>query len=397
MHRPKHRRPRRRRRLSAPLLLPLACLLGALCACDAEPESSATTDLTGMLHPGTKDLVVKNPFGNRPTFFDFDVVSYGTIARHTFEIENELDRPVTILDALPSCGCLRPTLRYVDARGDVVQSPPGHEKSLTVPPRTRFDLVCEVDTTFIEAMNVDKLVQVRLRTDAPSAPFLAFEMHLIVERPFRAVPAILELGEIAEHGGKSMRCDISAERPGSGETIVAVARVDGPFTASVDKTTNVAGEVYWMLHVTSAPGTPRGPVDGKVVLSTTDPAGDPGAPFEVPVHGRIVADVTPHPGLFAFGGFPAGERRTCKVTLDAVAEGERFAFLGAQLDGIGADKIELKRTPLDPDAQGRARSWTIELTTHTDFPFGAFSGTVAIETDHPRTPKVSIPYTGNAQ
>lgn len=372
-------------------------LLALAAACGKDDQASAKTDLTGLLHPGTKDFVVKNPFGGRPTFFDFQEVAYGTLARHTFQIENELDHPVTVLDALPSCGCLRSTLRYVDAQGNTVQSTPGSESVLTIPAKTRFDLVCEVDTTFIEAMNIDKLVQVRLRTDAPSIPFLSFELHLLVTRPFRAVPAIVELGEIAEHGGKSSRSDVSSEYPGTNAAITGVARVDGPFEASVATTTSVGGETYWMVHVSSVRGTPVGPVDGKIVLSTTDADGKPGAPFEIPVHGRVVPDVVAHPGLFAFGGFPSGERRSCKVSLDAVAEGERFAFLGAQLDGIGADKIELKREPVGADESGKARAWTIELVTHTDFPYGAFSGTVTIDTDHPLVPKVRVPYTGNAQ
>lgn len=379
------------------LLSALACALAL--ACDKPQGTSAgdANDIAGLLHPGTKGLVVQNPFGNRPNFFDFERVSYGTQARHVFQIKNEEPRTTTILDALPSCGCLRPIVQYKNAQGELVVGMRNSETVLAIPAGTTFELICEIDTTFVERMNLDKLVQVRLRTDSTVVPFIAFELHIVVERPFRAVPGIFELGEIARSAGKSAHADVSPESPAQKQRILRVAKVEGPFEASCDAT-HVNGVDYWLVNVSARPDLPLGPVHGRLLLATSGPDGTgEGEPFEIPIHGTVVLDVTPHPGLFAFGSFPTGKQKSCSVTLDAVAAGERFAFLGAQVNGAGADRIRLVRTAIDADANDRASSWTIELTAMTDFPFGAFSGMVDVQTDHPHAPLVRIPYTGSAQ
>lgn len=379
------------------LLSVLTCVLALSCDKPRATPSGGANEIAGLLHPGTKGLVVQNPLGNRPTFFDFGRVSYGTQARHVFQILNEEARDITILDALPSCGCLRPIVQYKNAQGELVIGMRNSETVLTIPAGTTFELICEIDTTFVEQMNLDKLVQVRLRTDSTVVPFIAFELHIVVERPFRAVPNILELGEIAQSAGKTAHSDVSPESPTQQQRIQRVAKVEGPFEASCDAT-NVNGVSYWLVNVSTRPGLALGPVHGKLLLATTgaDGTGE-GEPFEIPIHGTVVLDVTPHPGLFAFGSFPTGKQKSCSITLDAVAAGERFAFLGAELKGTGAERIRLVRTPKDADEQGRASSWTIELTAMTDFPFGAFGGSVEVRTDHPHAPLVRIPYTGNAQ
>lgn len=403
-----------------PPILPLLLLALLVAACPKEPAASnassasepegragsgAVFEPTAMLDQGTKGLVVVDGFPKRPMYWDFDRVAYGTRVAHTFKLRNEEGRDVTILDVLPSCGCTQARVQYVGANGELESGVRGGDKVLTIPAGAAFELVCELDTTTqIERMNVDKLAQVRVRTDAPRAPYLTFELHIVVERTFRAVPATLEFGEVAQNGGAAKRTDLSTENPVDLSRIVSIAKVEGPFTATVDPT-DVQGRMVWIVVAECRKGLPLGPVRGKVVLNTMSADGTtPGAPFEVPVTAQIVPDVVAHPAAFAFGTFQRDAMKSVSIDLDALVPGDRVGFLGADVRGTGADKLAFTREPVEPQTTGpvphdakSAPRWKLTLRTTSDFPLGPFSGTVEIATDHPRVPRIVVPYQGVAK
>lgn len=391
----------------------LAPLIVLLAACDGgsttAPGSTTNAsdrvfDAGAMLDPGTKGLVIVGGNERRPTYWDFDRVAYGAQLQHTFRIRNDEGRDVAILDLLPSCGCAQARVQYVDANGATVVGVRGGEPVLVVPVNATFELVVDLDTTTqIERMNLDKLVQVRMRSDAPRAPYLTFELHLVVERTFRAVPSPIEFGEIAQSTGKSMRSDVSPESRGDGARITGVELVEGPFTATVDPTQQ--GDVlYWIVVAQAKQGQPLGPALGKVRLSTAQSDGKPGAPFEIALRGQIVPDVVAHPALFAFGAFERDATKEVTIDVDALAPGDDFTFLSAEAQGTGADKLAFERVPIEPGITGPsahaarpAPKWRITLRTTSDFPLGPFSGTLLVKTDHPRVPELRVPYHGVAR
>jgi hypothetical protein len=79
------------------LVLLLVAVVAAACRKAAEPAG----------------LSVRNPVGNRPTFYDFGTVPYGPPVEHVFEIENGGAAPVTIRDLLPSCSCTSTRISFV--------------------------------------------------------------------------------------------------------------------------------------------------------------------------------------------------------------------------------------------------------------------------------------------
>jgi hypothetical protein len=393
--------------LAPELVVGLGLLLGGACSHDASsaPPSSSTKTSTGsadfdasaMIDPGTKGLVVTNAAGRRATFYDFDRIAYGTRPVHVFLMRNDEGRDVAILDLLPSCGCTRATVRYTDAKGEVHVGAHSGSPALVVPAGAAFELECAIDTTVEVQPNMDKLAQVRMRTDSSLVPYLTFELHMIVERTFRAVPAVLDLGRIPQGGGKSARTDVSTAVKGATARVVGLGGLDGPFTASVDAS-ELGGERFWVVIVNAPSNLPLGPVRGALHLDTTGNDGTgKGGPLEIPVTGTVVQDIAPEPSMFAFGAFSVGEPKQAAIELTALVPGERFAFLGAEVRGTNADKLKLERTPHEPDEQGRATQWTIALTAPSDVAFGAFSGTVDIKTDHPRMPVVRVAYGGNAK
>src|SRR5262245_6872067 len=90
-------------------------------------------------------LVVVNPVGNRPTFFDFGTVPYGQPIEHVFRIRNDEAVPVTIKDLLPSCSCSSPRISYVAKDGSVVQGDgASRERVITLPSGAVADLVVKI-------------------------------------------------------------------------------------------------------------------------------------------------------------------------------------------------------------------------------------------------------------
>jgi hypothetical protein len=386
-----------------PQFLLLAALAAACSDSAGAPGPGGRTthggvDVEALYRAGTRGLVVLNPFQDRPTFWDFDRVPYGAQLKHVYRLRNDEGRDVTVHDLLPTCGCTQATLQYTDASGELVRSVRGAEPVIVLPAGVEFELVIEVDTTTqIERMNVDKLTQVRMRSDAPTVPYMTFELHLVVERTFRAVPAELDLGEIPRGAGKSKRTDVSTELKGVPARITGVERVEGPFRVTADAT-QLGDEPFWIVVAEAEKDLPLGPVRGRVRLATTkDDGTGQGAPFEIPISGTVVPDVVAHPALFAFGSFPTGQARSATIELVALAPGDAFAIRKSEAVGPGADKLTLEQSAVNADANGRASRWRFTLTTSTGHPFGPFAGEFVIQTDHPRVPEIRVPYRGNAQ
>src|SRR5262245_45314389 len=95
---PERREPRHARSMSgratnlAAITLRGCAALLAACALAACAKTPVRAPANG--------LVVQNPFGDRPTFFDFGTVAYGAKLEHTFQLENSDPAPLTILDMI---------------------------------------------------------------------------------------------------------------------------------------------------------------------------------------------------------------------------------------------------------------------------------------------------------
>jgi hypothetical protein len=343
--------------------------------------------------------VIKNPVGNRPTFFDFGDLQYGQHVEHVFQIENTEPEPVTIHDMLPSCGCTIARIAYTDRAGnDVAGSIAPGANVITLPPGSIARLSMTVDTTHVETMNIDKLAQVRLRSDSKTTPYLTLEMHLVVRRTFRAVPDRIDIGESPQSLGKSGRTDITPALRTSNAKIRAIEKIDGPFEATIDATTVESDEV-WILVATPRAGLPIGPANGRITLSTTSDDGTgQGLPFSVPVSAQITSDVVLHPALFALRTPPAASDSAralgsiAEVELVDLVPGERVIVRSATASGAGAELVHVEATPKDPDDRGRATSWTIRAHGPAGLDPEHVAGSITIELDHPRVPRLVAPY-----
>ncbi len=343
--------------------------------------------------PAGQGLVIKNGHPQRPYFYDFGAVPYGSRAEHTFEIENTDPVPVVIEDMKPSCGCVTPRISYTAADGRVVEgSLDGDGAVITIPPGALARISMRIDTTRVQKMNTDKLEQVRLRSDSAVTPYLTLEMHLVVERLFRSVPASLDLGLVPQSHGKGARADLSTEVAGSPARILGVDSVEGPIVAQVDATEH-GSEPYWILTLDVKPGQPLGTLKGKVMLETTGADGSGrGFAHEVPVIGQIVPDVVLDPGVLVFRTAEPGSLPRAEAKLLALVPGEKLLVRGAELTGTDSEHVRVQATPVGADDNGRAMEWNVVVEALEPLRERAFQGSLEIVTDHARVPSVRAPY-----
>ncbi len=354
----------------------------------------ACTESATRLAEGTPNaaqasgLVVANPTSDRPWFHDFGDIPYGARPRHVFVIENREGRDVRVQDIQTVCWCTQPSAVVVQPDGSRGE-PSAEGKGLVVPAGGKLELAILVDTKLVEKMNIDKLALVRLRSDSQATPYLSFELHLVVKRAFRSVPAEMDLGRVGHLSGKAGRVDCTVEIKGDPARIVAIERIDGPFEATLQETM-IAGETVWIVGASAPPGLPRGPISGRVVLRTEAPqgAGQP-APWEVPIFGVVVDDVVSLPPNLSFG-LPQGEAPT-RMGFDLVAsmQVDRFRILEARFEGYAQDEIRLEWTPIDADEAGRAARWRGEATL-TSGAAPARQGSLVLLLDHPLQQEVLI-------
>ncbi len=359
--------------------------------------------LAGSCRHGAESsgLVVVNPVGDRPTFFDFGRVPFGPPVEHVFRIRNDGPAPVTIRDVLPSCGCTSSRISYVAKDGSqVAGDTASRERVITLPAGVVAELTVKIDTTRVERMNLDKLTQVRLRSDSAATPFLTFEQHVVVARAMIAVPATIDLGPTPRSVGKDGVAQVMVDDLRTGYRVLGVETIEGPFTATLDATT-VANVPTWTVVASAKPGLPFGPVSGAVHLSISGEGGDGTSPsFKIPVVAQIVEDVVARPPVLSFGAVARGAAADVDGEIDALVPGERVRITGtkivAQPESVAA-ALRAEAEPVAPNDDGRATTWKIRLHAAESLAEPQFSGTLVIELDHPVVAVVRVPFSGTTR
>lgn len=365
------------------LTLPALLLVGSSCS----REAGGTAAREGF--------VITNPSTDRDYFHDFGRVLYGEKVTRVFELENREGVPIRVEDLQASCSCTVPTTWYLDDRGERVLGSRTQKPVLVVPPGKTLHVACAIDTTRVEKPNVDKLSQVRMRSNSLVTPYVTFEMHLVVVRPFRAVPEVLDLRQTPQSRGKSVRTDVSTALANDPARIVQLERVEGPFEATVEHKV-VGAENLWIVTATAHDGLSLGPLLGKVVLSTSVPGFEgAGPPFEIPVRATVVPDVVAEPGLLALK--PREDDGLLAGSFDVVAlvPGERVLVLGAAATGAAKDELDVAFEPVGADDSGRAGRW--KVTARAKPGAKVAQGTLEVVTDHAHVSLVRVPFAGQAK
>lgn len=379
--------------------LVLALLLSA---CPGSSSTEARTDNGVLAVPvdtsgpvGLGGFTILNPTSARPYFHDFGRVLYGERMRHVFQLRNDEGRPLVVKDMIPSCSCTVGRISYTGPDGTVVLGTRERGRDvLTVPAGAVVDLEVVIDTTMVENLNIDKLSQLRLRCDSVRNPYLTFEMHLLVARPFRSVPDRMQLGEVPQSFGKSGRVDISTALKGDASKIREIASVEGTFTAEI-QATEIVGEPVWILTVNAPPGLPLGPARGQVTMRTTAPDGSEGGAFSVTILAQVVPDIVVHPGILDLASLLPGQGGTRPAEIVSLVPGARVRVTGTRVEGDDAADFTIETKPIDPDESGKSQRHSLVLKCRPERKPGAFRGVVVIEFDSKETPRITVPFAGS--
>jgi hypothetical protein len=348
----------------------------------------------------TGGLTVLNPVGDRP-FFDFGRVPYGAKVEHVFQLRNDDTKPVAVRDLIASCSCAQPRIAYTAADGKRVEgNSGGGGPVITLPPGSTAELAVRVDTEHVQALNVDKLASVRIRSDSAATPFLTLEVHLVVDRVMRAVPSGIELGQTPQSVGRSGRTDVVNDVPGSLARVTGIESIEGPFTATLDEA-DLNGTRAWILIATAKPDLPLGPANGRVMLATTTEDGTGvGASFLVPVTAQISPEVVLRPAALPFGAIAMGTAARVEADLETLVPGERVRVLDSRVttmpEGV-AQWIAAEATAVDPAADGAAAHWKIVLQSWPRLEEPTFSGTLVLTLDHPKVKEIRASFSGTVR
>jgi hypothetical protein len=346
--------------------------------------------LGGCHKPAGHGLVVVEGNTQRPTYWNFDLVAYGERPEHTFRLRNSDPDPVTIRNMLPSCGCLFVTLRSADGkqvvRGILTEDAP----PFRIAPGAEVEVQFEIDTSLVERMNMDKLVFVRIVCDSRTEPYLQLEAHLKVTRDFICTPRLIDLGEIPQGRGKQASGTVITELPDCKARILGLARVDGPFRATVDES-HIEGQPNWTTVVDANEDAPFGPVRGKLVFETTGSDGTgKGRPFEVPLAGQVVPRIVARPAQLRLSLV----KDSAQVTVECLVPGEKVEIRAVRFEGAGPD-FDGEAVPLNPDGH-RAAKWNITVRLTAKGAAGGFTRTAVIELDDEKIPELRVPVTVDA-
>lgn len=365
-------------------MLLVSTLALGLVACG--PDSAAETRQPTA---GSEGLVIVPEGAPRPYFFDFGQRLWGEQIEHVYEIENREGRTVVVHDLLPDCGCTRPRATVVLADGTRIDGAlDTRDMNLEVPAGAKLEVRIGIDTTRVEKPNQNKLAQVRMRSDSESTPYMTFELHVLVVRAFRAVPAEALLKDVPQSAGKAVRIDISTEIANDKSRIREIDSIDGPFTAELTEA-QVSGETVWVLVVRADPGLDLGPHTGKVHFTTTRADGTTeGQQFQVPIRAQVVTDCIVEPRVLTLS---RGDG-VATVLLMALVPGARVQVNSARVEGGASDVLHAEWEPVDADDSGRASRWRLRLSPRGELPPDGFSGKLVIELDDPLLPRLEVPY-----
>lgn len=374
-------------------------LLGVLAAC----EPSTPSD--GAPHPAQADAadsiadtpvptpavlggfeIVDPPNPSLPWDFDLGVVPFGDVSRVVIRLKNQDGRPLTVDQVQVPCSCTTATISYVDERGERVQGEPASTPLLVVPDGVVAELEVVTDTRLVPVQNTAKRMRIVVLTDSKTNPFLAAEVHLIVELAFQAVPGTLRLGDVAESEGARASAKVVSLGV-DGKKLTGIERASSGVTATVSFDEGVVPD-QWTLNVELAAPVERGPIERFVEIGTTGARGEGrGHPVRVPIVGTGVPDVELRPERLIFVGLAADT--AAEVQLFGHLAGQRLRVLGVRPDAAADGLIVATAEPLAADDSGKSPQWRIRARLAKDAP-SELAGVLTLETDELGT--LELPY-----
>lgn len=331
----------------------------------------------------------------RANFHDFGRVQDGLVVEHVFRFRNDEGVPVMIQSVKPDCGCSVPSVSYRTAEGLLVKgkpATPAQKEILEIPPGCVADLALRMETKDVRIKNSDKAYTTRITTTSTRDPYLTFEVHLYVEKPFEVVPNGLQFGKVAIHG--DARKSVEVVQAGG-----FAKRVKGIRSAPPGVVAELVHEVrfdrdVWILRASLEPPVAPGAFSSSIWLETENEDGTPNADLEIKLAGQGVDDITTDTGrLIAKNVAGSGESARGEIIVFTLLPGQRLRASGAEiLDPVHAELCVLELLPVAPDDAGSAARWRVRLTSRAGLEPQVLEGRLRVRLDDPNYPVIEVPY-----
>jgi len=364
--------------------LALALLLAA---CGGAPSSGAEPETPETLG----GLAVVDPEDpEHPWSIELGTVPDGEVVERAVRLENRLratdgePMPLTIRSIL--------SISYAAADGTRVQGDPRAANGvITLPPGALAELVLRVDTRSAPVKNRPKLIVIRIVTDSPSDPYLSLEVRVLVDAPFGAAPPLINLGPVGVNAGGAGAVDVYAVHPDQQREIVRV--IEAPPNVQTELERKPVGVGLWTLRARLLPPIPQGHQEYTIRLSTTGPDGiGEGRPFEVLLVAQGTPDVQILPERLLLAVPPGGGAERAEAEILSRIPGQRFAVVGARLEGGASERLRVELVPASPDQDGRSGRWLVRLVASEPLVEPAVAGKLVLRLDDSQFPELQAAY-----
>lgn len=217
---------------------------------------------------------------------DIGVRPKGEKISHDFLIRNDVNAPLLVTEARPSCGCT-----VVDFDKTIASGKTGKVRVV-------------IDTS---AFSGPIAKGVTVLTNDPQLPQFQLVLRATVAPTISAKPGYARFVVVQNEGGPSESLQVLSASDGTSfevtkaETSLAGLKVSYREAAPAERVPNVAGK-QWMLRMLLSSDVPAGPLSGSVHVTTTN---EQQPALDIPVSGFVRAPLTATPSEAQFGSVQA--------------------------------------------------------------------------------------------
>ncbi len=300
-----------------------------------------------------------------PTVVDAGLVVRGQLSEHVFEISNEGDRVLEILEVDPACGCT--VVDYAE----------------TIAPGASGSVVATLNT---KGMRGPVSRSIRVFTNDPRNAQIDLVIKAKVRVYVEAAPGYARFLAVLGQGAESVKQTIYSD--GKGDLVVTKVTSPYPFIeASVyeaPEDERLAGRPgrQWIVETSLSQSAPEGSFADFVEVELDHPRLDH---LRIPVSGFIQPIVAVLPRVADFGRKELSRAHT--AILEVKNLGKPDVTLGA---------VETNVVGLTPriEVVDEGRLFRLRLTLDPSMPKGDFRGTLTISTSSTLQPEVTIDVRG---
>jgi hypothetical protein len=322
--------------------------IGGFSSLGSEPTNQLNTPATSNGHPQVQAI---------DPVYDFGKVYSGTPVKHTFQLKNTGNAPLTITAVRTSCGCTaaQPTKSTL-LPGEASQIAVNFDTSTDRGPSTRTVTVTTNDAAH---QQVELTLHGDVRVQVAASPSLVTFEH--VKRGTEQSQRVMLTDEMPDHTFK-----VGAITSANPYIKVASEPLHGTKPGA-------------MLTITLLKTAPAGPIADVVKVNTN------WAPVEIPVSGTVLGDLNVNPPQVSFGIVPrhASALRFVRLT--------NSSNHPVKVTAISSNNISVVAA-VEPVTAGKEYKITVHLMPNT--PDGVLHGMLAIKTNDPHQQDLQVPFYG---